>query len=259
MLQKINFEEYTNVKIVRASSLFTPRYFKPNSALLLRLRTLFPYVFQSEIPTYKNVQFFTLYSILHLIFSLLKVHQAKQNSVIDLRPHLSNVFEINFCTKAELKNLIKKHLLPFEFFEVELFDPTGYCQIPHPSSLFQVWSISFMVTFPTNRRALTEILFSKDLVDIPYYLKHRIITNEKRQHPNFNLQFTTPLNFFNLLIRLILSYPHLFLDQSNILIITPLLTFELSETYKISVDSAYTHISRFPELFLNSLTKINVS
>jgi hypothetical protein len=193
---------------------------------------------------------------LQLVYVLVDAERKKGHSVIYIGPYLESIFKYNFCTKYELKNLIKNDLEPIEHFELDLFDPTEHCRIPHPSFLNQSWNIEYMLQFPSNRLALTTLLLSKKTYSLHPSLRERIERNERQTNPNFVLVPTSAENILNLTIRLILDNHYTFLDQDNILVLVPPFTWYLCIVSADPMEVNYVHISNFPSKIVALLTEV---
>jgi hypothetical protein len=257
MFDEISLNFYRNPLVDRNSSLFSPRRFASDSKLLIFLLTYFPQIFNDTIPLWNDYPCITLYVVMQIIFKILEIEKKKDFEVICLDYNLFNVFEVQFCTKPELKNLIKSQLEPVEHFELELFDPTEHCQIPHRYEVEKVWSIKFMSKFPNNRRALTTFLLSKELYTSSSLLHYTIQNYERRFNPGFTLEPCTALQYLLLTLKLIKSDPDNHLDFYNIQVLKPPLTWQFV-TPRLNPDyqpkASYLHISNFPSQLLELLS-----
>jgi hypothetical protein len=186
--------------------------------------------------------------MLHLI---LNCFETKEFEVILLNFDLSDIFNVTFCTKAELKNIVKdEHLEPIEHFDLDLFDPLYNQYIPHRYTVAQVWTVKNMVKYPNNRRALTTFLCSKKKYDLHSALKRRIEKNERRFDPNFQFTPRTAKEILDLTLDLLLAKSWIFLDTRNINVIIPPFTWYF-EPEDSSFRENYIHISDFPNRLLN--------
>ena len=264
MFEKASYDRlYHNPLVDRNSSLFCPRQFARTSRLPDYLAANFPYVFVLPLPDFFGRPCITLYVILQLLYQHLNALGNKEFDLIYIPPELFAVLGVNMCTKAELKNLVKSHLEPIEHFELDLFDPTEHCQIPHEHNLFLVWNIRFMVKFPHARRFLALFALTNLKFDLHPALKHRIEANERRFDPNFQLTTTTAKEIFDLTIRLIIHGADVFLDPSNIQVLIPPITwyftpqvfspnFDLNQVNSIRTN--YIHVSDFPKRLFTLMT-----
>ena len=250
MFEDLNFDRYENKLVDFKSSLFCPRRFVHGSTLPSYLALWFRNVFNSPIPYFQRHQFFTLYMVLLMLHLILNCLETKEFEVILLNYDLSEIFKTNFCTKAELRDIVKEHLEPIEFFELDLFDPLSRQYIPHRHTAAQVWTIKNMVKYPNNRRALTTFVCSTKIYDLQPALKKRIERNERQFDPNFQFVPTTAKEIMTLTLDLLLEKEHIFLDTRNVNVIVPPFTWYF-EPENSSIKNNYIHISNFPNRLLD--------
>ena len=127
MFQDLNLDRYENRLVDFNSFLFCPRRFTQGSRLPSYLALRFPNIFNSPIPWFERHQFFTLYMVVLMLHLILECFETKDFEVILLNHELSDIFNTYFCTRAELRNIVKEHLEPLEHFELDLFDPLSQC------------------------------------------------------------------------------------------------------------------------------------
>ena len=255
MFDKIDPDKvYVNPLVERKSYLFCPRAFTRDSGLPEYLVRLFPHVFTGEMPKFFNQPCITLYVILQLLFQHLKVTNEREFDLICIPWELYEILGIHFCTKNELKNVIKDHLVPLEHFELELFDPTGHYLIPKRESFFDVWNLKFMAKFPSNRRVLIVFVLSKLKFDLDEELKQMIENNEKRLDPSFRFTPRTAIEILELAIRLITYKREIYLDPSNVQVLIPPITWAFSPVQDLSVRANFIHVSDFPKRLFKLMT-----
>ena len=250
MFEDLNLQRYENKLVNFNSSLFCPRRFVHGSKLPSYLSLMFPNIFNSPIPYYGRCQFFTLYMVLLMLHLILECFETKEYEVILLNFELADIFETHFCTKAELKDMVKEHLEPIEHFDIDLFDPVSKQYIPHRNTAAQIWTIKNMVKYPNNRRALTTFLCSDKIYDLHPDLKQKIERDERRFDPNFQFTPRTAKEILNLTLDLLIAKSWIFLDSKNINVIIPPFTWYFNPKDS-SFKENYIHISNFPNRLLN--------
>ena len=123
MFEDLNLDRYENRLVDFNSSLFCPRRFTHGSRLPSYLALRFPNIFNSPIPWFERHQFFTLYMVVLMLHLILECFETKDFEVILLNHELSDIFNTYFCTRSELRNIVKEHLEPLEHFRTRSFRP----------------------------------------------------------------------------------------------------------------------------------------